>query len=46
MRTFIDIAIFDTNYSFNINNISSESRMESDSHTNMHVVGRHTYIIS
>ena len=46
MRTIIDIAIFKTNYSLNINNISSESSMKLDSHANMPVVGQHAYVLS
>ena len=39
MRTFIKFIIPDTNKNINIDDISNESRMELDSHVNMHVVG-------
>ena len=44
MRTFINITIFDTNNTSNINDISSESRMGLHSHASMSVVGQHAYI--
>ena len=46
MRTFINLIIYDTNNKINVDDISNESRLELDSHTNMPVVGQDAYILS
>ena len=40
------MTIFDTFHTLNVDDISSEPRMELDSHGNMSVVGHHAYVFS